>query len=649
MRNWHILLLLLLNQVGGEVLHVNKSALDVGGSVTSTASSSSLSVPKTLLRETIELLQVETITNLQKEIQDLKEERDQNEIQKKVLQQRDSKQATLIEKLQRETIEESSRLRKEYEDNLQQVIKEHENNKTRIIQENENNIQKINQQNMINEKVLNKKLSGKTILISYMMSVLKKSEEMMQTRQDIIEAQANEMKEKLDKYEECQSRTIDLLKIISESNETIHKQADNMARLQNIIKIDKNLTRLYDKIEKNDPSKNNCDLTTWMKSLTEAYAEQQEKISALTLFLEGNVSIEDSLKSIETDILKIRQTDKAEKRTMITKYQELVQKQSKSILMLRKLISYTVNSTSALRYQKDEEGTLLSAITCACIPDPPHGSGLRPAKITYECTESRNKSYDLNCVEGTCTIIEWPECEEEITEDESNDEPSTRDHEEATWKFVNCDKVYIAYLNKSVNCGIGGSTVGLWKTRVGQGVFNQEVSVPCIECEEEVFEWSPWSTVQNRSVRSRGSSTVANSYQEEERPVCKEGWTPYENACYKLFNGRTTTDSYRSVCQDVHNLGENDFLTTLLSDSPRAYLTWIGGYGCTSKGTGCKWLDGSEWDWENWERPKGNFGPRWCVFMGYNERSYEQNLWFDGACDRTLRSEVDGICKINSS
>eukprot|EP00092_Neocalanus_flemingeri_P024374 GFUD01026430.1.p1 GENE.GFUD01026430.1~~GFUD01026430.1.p1 ORF type:complete len:447 (-),score=83.20 GFUD01026430.1:24-1289(-) len=420
-----------------------------------------------------------------------------------------------------------------------------------------------------------------------------------------------------------------------------------MARLQNIIKIDKNLTRLYDKIDQNNTSKNNCDLTTWMKSLTEAYAEQQEKISELTLFLEGNVSIEDSLKSIETDILNIRQTDKAEKRTMITKYQELVQKQSKSISMLRKLISYTVNSTSALCYEKDEEGTLLSATTCACIPDPPHSSGLSPAEITYECAESRNKSYDLNCVEGTCTNIEWPECEEEITEDESNDEPNTRDHEEVTWQFVNCDKVYIAYLNKSVNCGIGGSKVGLRKTRVGQGVFNQEVSVPCIDCEEEVFEWSPWSTVQNRSVRSRGSSTVANSYQEEEKPGCKEGWTRYENACYKLFTGEISRDSYGSICQknggnltSISSSGGNDFMKNLLRDYPKAHLTWIGGYGCAGASGNCKWLDGSDWEWSNWgsSEPGGSN----CVFIGFKAND---GLWYDGSCQISSQ-RVDGICKI---
>merc|ERR1712215_108402 len=79
-------------------------------------------------------------------------------------------------------------------------------------------------------------------------------------------------------------------------------------------------------------------------------------------------------------------------------------------------------------------------------------------------------------------------------------------------------------------------------------------------------------------------------------------WTYYDNSCYKLLTGERSQSSYRTICQEeggelpsVHSDMQNDFLTTLLRDE--AVWTWIGGYDCSQK---CKWLDGSDWDWDNW-------------------------------------------------
>eukprot|EP00092_Neocalanus_flemingeri_P017051 GFUD01018439.1.p1 GENE.GFUD01018439.1~~GFUD01018439.1.p1 ORF type:complete len:695 (-),score=178.49 GFUD01018439.1:95-2092(-) len=660
--------------VGGEVLQVNKTGLDEGAYVISAESPSSPLVRQTgttqapctpcketskdedLLREAIELLQVKTIKNLHKEIQDLKKERNQKEEQKQGLQQTKTEQTALIERLRRENIEEITKIRKEYEDNLQRTIQDSEKNMTRIAQENEDNIQMTKQRNTRNEIVLQNKLSDQTIVTSYMMNVLLKSEEMRKSTQGVIEAQAYEMSETLARYEECQNTNKANLKITFESQEIIRKQTENVARLQKIVKMDKNLTRSYGKIEKNDPYENNCDLTAWMTHLTEAYRDQQGKIDDLTSFLEENKEIEEHLNNLKTDIVNLRndETDilkiSTDDKFMFTRYEGLIVKQSESISLLRAIMSYTVNSTSALRYEETEDGTLLSASTCACIPDPPT-SGLTPAQITYECAEARHKSYNLNCVKGTCTNEDWPECDEEITEMVINDVRA--DHEEVIWQFFNCHEVFIMYLNKTVNCGMGGSKVGLMNKIVGQGVFNQKVSVPCMECGEETFEWSSWSTVDKKSIRRRGSSKVGHSYQEEERPMpgCKKGWTQYETACYKLLTGEATRESYRSICRtqggdlaSAHSREENNFLTTLLRINPISTYTWIGGYGCV-KGGGCKWLDGSGWDWDNWGsgEPTGDSN---CVYMGWKD--HEKNEWFVVNCDHNDRSgtEGDGICKM---
>ena len=91
-----------------------------------------------------------------------------------------------------------------------------------------------------------------------------------------------------------------------------------------------------------------------------------------------------------------------------------------------------------------------------------------------------------------------------------------------------------------------------------------------------------------------------------EKYVCPEGWMDFNGSCYKRLTGETYRDSYRFICQEeggdlasVHSSEENEFLVSLLRDNPKAVFTWIGGYDCTMDGH-CKWLDGSEWDWDNW-------------------------------------------------
>ena len=92
--------------------------------------------------------------------------------------------------------------------------------------------------------------------------------------------------------------------------------------------------------------------------------------------------------------------------------------------------------------------------------------------------------------------------------------------------------------------------------------------------------------------------------------MCKDGWTQYENSCYKLLTGEFSQDSYQSICQaeggdlaSVHSVEENNVLASLLREKPRALFTWIGGYDCRkpSHGGSCKWLDGSDWDWTNFQ------------------------------------------------
>ena len=128
------------------------------------------------------------------------------------------------------------------------------------------------------------------------------------------------------------------------------------------------------------------------------------------------------------------------------------------------------------------------------------------------CSVKRLLLFPAVIVMKKCSNDEWPVCE--ITEEEIME--MLGGEEDVTWQYFDCDVVHIPYLNTSVGCGRGRKDAW-WKRRIGQGVFSQEVtSVPCSDCHEEMFQWSSWSTVDNKRTRMRGSNEVPHSYQEEE-------------------------------------------------------------------------------------------------------------------------------------
>ena len=140
---------------------------------------------------------------------------------------------------------------------------------------------------------------------------------MMQSRQDVIDAQGKFINENNKKYEECKTIKNEIQKSLTESHETIQTQARLSARLELIVKNNQNITRAYESINKNDLSKNNCDSPAWVSSLTDALTAQKEKIDLLTSHLEDNEKIEDHLDTIQQGISRIDVTEHSYNSTLI--------------------------------------------------------------------------------------------------------------------------------------------------------------------------------------------------------------------------------------------------------------------------------------------------------------------------------------------
>ena len=220
------------------------------------------------------------------------------------------------------------------------------------------------------------------------------------------------------------------------------------------------------------------------------------------LLLETMENLQNIEKMLETSIL----FESVDPVKLLTNYKEVFVKQSEGLNMVIKMLN---NSRCGLKSQEDDEGRLLEVTTCHCIPTPPTGTGLQVSSIVYDCRDT-NSSYAVTCSQGDCSTHLWPQCGN--NQDDESDENIKYDPRQ----YVECEEMSVPYLNTSVSCGAGWKTRGV-RRLVGKGVFSQEEQLLCQECDQQLFQWSTWSTVEDKMVRHRGSNRIIDSYQEEER------------------------------------------------------------------------------------------------------------------------------------
>ena len=187
------------------------------------------------------------------------------------------------------------------------------------------------------------------------MIVITKSQQVYNAKKDLMEKR-NDLQTEL---ENCQQSSIDNLKIVFDTQQTIFKQKESMARLEKLLELEKNLSK-----SDQDISKTECNTAPWIESLTKAYNEQQEKINEMTLFIEDKEMIEEHMNNIQASLSKINQTNTVDECQLLPKYQQLLLSQSESISMLGTLASYATNSTSSLHYEEDDNGSLISVGQC---------------------------------------------------------------------------------------------------------------------------------------------------------------------------------------------------------------------------------------------------------------------------------------------
>nr|QNH72434.1 toxin candidate TRINITY_DN14951_c0_g1_i1.p1 [Pachycerianthus borealis] len=99
---------------------------------------------------------------------------------------------------------------------------------------------------------------------------------------------------------------------------------------------------------------------------------------------------------------------------------------------------------------------------------------------------------------------------------------------------------------------------------------------------------------------------------------CETGWSIFEGNCYKKETECTTFADAEQSCVDqgghltsIHSVEENDFVTTLVSDT-----AWIGFNDLDVEGT-FVWTDGTNADYTNWinAEPNNVLNAQHCVVL----------------------------------
>ena len=118
---------------------------------------------------------------------------------------------------------------------------------------------------------------------------------------------------------------------------------------------------------------------------------------------------------------------------------------------------------------------------------------------------------------------------------------------------------------------------------------------------------------------------------------CKNGWSIYGNACYKVsdettywYDAERTCNEFGAHLTSIHSKEEADFILSLLrGSSDQSFL--IGGHRI---GGVFKWIDGSKIDYTNWWRnePNNDGGNENCINIVSRPGQHDHITWNDLPC-----------------
>merc|ERR1719410_2257185 len=211
------------------------------------------------------------------------------------------------------------------------------------------------------------KIDKSWTLVGFMMKVLRKSNGAAKAREELMETQAAMLSQLKAELAECKENIGESLRMVRDSQEVIQGQRETIEDLESVVVEESSLNAAYQKIRDAD-----CDLPRSLASITTTLSTQQEEIQNLKKAVTSKNMVVDLLAGINnatnrgTEIVTAVQGNWG----ILEECQDVVEKQSSSLDLLRTLASEKVTRDNSLRFKQDADGHIVAADFCQCIPDP---------------------------------------------------------------------------------------------------------------------------------------------------------------------------------------------------------------------------------------------------------------------------------------
>jgi len=306
-------------------------------------------------------------------------------------------------------------------------------------------------------------------LVDFMMEVVKKSKEAAKTREELVNSQATMLGQLKAEVAECKENIGDSLKMVRDSQKVIQGQQSTIEDLKSVIIDESSLNAAYQKIRDTD-----CDIPGYFKAtfttFTTTLSTQQEEIENLKEAIAGENTVADLLVGINNTATRGAEIVHTEQGNwgILEQFQDVLEKQSSSLDLLRTLASERVTRDNSLRFKQDAEGHIVAADFCQCIPDPSEHS----TPVSLSLTPVNNSWAPM-----------W-----------------------TAWEYDNCEKITLNY-GDTVGIGYGSKTRRRLKALDAESWEEDVEEIPCTPA-QQCLNYKEL----NSPTRKRTFSTPSNDY-----------------------------------------------------------------------------------------------------------------------------------------
>merc|ERR1712165_207879 len=212
------------------------------------------------------------------------------------------------------------------------------------------------------------KIDKSWTLVGFMMKVLEKSNGAARAREELMGTQAAMLSQVKAELADCKENIGESLKMVRDSQDVIQGPRETIEDLESVVVKESSLNAAYQKIRDAD-----CDLPRYLASITTTLSTQQEEIQNLKKAVSRGNTVVDLLAGINNatnrgaEIVTTVQGNWG----ILKECQDVLEKQSSSLDLLRTLASERVTRDNSLSFKQNGEGQIIAADFCQCIPEPP--------------------------------------------------------------------------------------------------------------------------------------------------------------------------------------------------------------------------------------------------------------------------------------